>query len=170
MSKDFNARDRVIPRAKMPEGITLCKTNITQFLKDARLLVDNSTLSHAYISVQYALEELGKILIFREKLAIDKSEPLTITQKEAFKSHYGKTEKTLKFLGKGYDKVFDETLFEEGMTEKGVSMEYTYVNHETRLDCAFVDFYALSWQNDRAIKKDLLIKLVNRIEEKLPEA
>ena len=26
-------------------------------------------LSHAYISVQYAIEELGKLLIFREKLA-----------------------------------------------------------------------------------------------------
>ena len=77
----------------MPEGISLCKTNITDFLKDAKLLVDNSTLSHAYISVQFAVEELGKILIFREKMKADASDPLVIKYVEAFKSHKSKTEK-----------------------------------------------------------------------------
>ncbi len=172
MSKSFNKRDRIIKRTGMPEGIELCKTNITQFLKDARLLVDNSTLSHAYISAQYALEELGKILIFREKFAKDNSDPLTITYEEAFKSHQGKTEKALQFLGNEYEKakVFDEAVFEEGIVEKGVAVEYTFVRHETRLDCAFVDYYGLRWQNGRDMKKDLLIKLIERIEEKLPYA
>jgi AbiV family abortive infection protein len=169
LSKNFNKRKRVVERAKMSEGIDLCKTNITQFLKDGRLLIENSTLSHAYISVQYAIEELGKILIFRDKLANDKSDPLTITYEEAFKSHYGKTEKALQFLGKGYDKVFDEGVWQKGFWEKGFWAEDTYVEHETRLDCAFVDHYALRWQNGRDIKKELLVKLINRIEERLPE-
>jgi AbiV family abortive infection protein len=169
LSKNFNKRKRVIAREKMPEGIDLCKANITQFLKDSRLLIDNSTLSHAYISVQYAIEELGKILIFRDKLTIDKSDPLTITYEEAFKSHYGKTEKALHFLGKGYDRVFDGGVWEKGIWEKGVWTEDTYVEHETRLDCAFVDYYALRWQIGRDINKELLAKLINRIEEKLHE-
>ena len=154
----------------MSEGIDLCKANITRFLKDGRLLIDNSTLSHAYISIQYAIEELGKILIFRDKLSNDKSDPLIITYEEAFKSHYGKTEKALYFLGKGFERVFDEGVFERGVVEKGIAQEDTYVEHETRLDCAFVDYYALMWQNGREFKKELLIKLIERIEQKLPQA
>ena len=154
----------------MPEGISLCKTNITDFLKDAKLLVDNSTLSHAYISVQFAVEELGKILIFREKMKADASDPLVIKYVEAFKSHKSKTEKAQEFLGRGFEKVFDEGVWEKGFWEKGVWTEDTYVEHETRLDCAFVDFYASRWQLGRDIKKDLLVKLVDRIEEKLPDA
>ena len=170
LSKNFNKRPRKVKRIEMPSGIDLWKNNITQYLKDARLLIDNSTLSHAYISVQYAIEELGKILIFREKLANDKSDPLIIKYEEAFKSHQGKTEKALQFLGKGYDKVFDEGVWKKGIWEKGIWVEDTDVEHETRLDCAFVDYYTSRWQNGRNIKKKLIVKLVDRIEEKLSEA
>ena len=169
MSQDFNRRDRVIKRAEMTKGIELCKANVTQYLRDAMLLINHSTLSHAYISVQYALEELGKALIFKEKLSADNSDPITITYREAFKSHSGKTEKALQFLGKGYERVFDEGVFERGIIERGLAVEDTYVEYETRLDCAFVDYYALMWQNGRDIKKELLLKLINRIKQKLPE-
>jgi AbiV family abortive infection protein len=167
---DLAKGDRVILRAEMPEGISLCKTNITRYLKDAKLLMDKSTLNHAYISVQFAIEELGKILIFRDKLKNDASDPLVVKYGEAFKSHEGKTEKALAFLGKGYGTVFDEGVWEKGIWEKGVWVEDTHVEHETRLDCAFVDYYASRWQLGRDIKKDLLTNLINRIEEKLPDA
>jgi AbiV family abortive infection protein len=170
MGANLKRKDRIIPRAKMPEGIDLCKANITEFLKDAKFLIDNSTLSHAYISVQYAMEELGKIRLFRDKLKNDANDSLVIKYEEAFKSHEGKTEKALEFLGKGFERVFDEGVWEKGIWEKGIWVEDTYVEHETRLDCAFVDFYAGNWQVGRDIKKELLVKLINRIEEKLPEA
>jgi hypothetical protein len=54
--------DRIVPRAKMPEEIALCKSNITEFLKDAKILIDRSALSHAYISIQYAVEEWSYIV------------------------------------------------------------------------------------------------------------
>lgn len=117
----------------MPEGISLCKTNIANFLKDARLLIDNSTLSHVYISVQFAIEELGKILIFRNKLEIDASDPLVIKREEAFKFHKDKTEKALEFLGKGYKRVFDEGVWDIGIWDKGMWDAETLVEHETRL-------------------------------------
>ena len=162
--------DRISPRAIIPEAIDLCKANITQFLKDAKLLIDNSTLSHAYISVQFAIEELGKILIIREKLAKDTSDPLIIKHEEAFKSHKGKTEKAIQFLGNEFSKIYDEGFWQDEFFEKGFFKQNTYANHETRCDCAFVDYYASRWRIGRDIKKDLLIKLIKRIEEKLPEA
>jgi AbiV family abortive infection protein len=165
-----NTDDRVIPRAKMPEGIDLCKKNIIESLNDARLIIAEGRLSHAYISVQFALEKLGKILIFREKLEKDSSDPLVIKHKEAFKSHSGKTEKVWKFLDPKFKKIFDEGIWEDGLWERGIWQENTCAEYQTRLDCAFVDFYALRWQIGRDIKKELLVNLINHIEEKLPQA
>jgi hypothetical protein len=42
-------KPRIIPRAEMPKGIDLCKKNIFDFLKDARLLINENRLSHVYI-------------------------------------------------------------------------------------------------------------------------
>jgi hypothetical protein len=53
---------------------------------------------------------------------------------------------------------------------KGMAQEDTYAEYQTRLDCAFVDFYALRWQIGRDIKKELLVNLINHIEAKLPQA
>jgi len=154
----------------MPEGIDLCKQNIAEFLKDARLIIAEGRLSHAYISVQFALEELGKILIFRDRLNKDRSDPIVIKQKEAFKYHPDKTERVWKFLNPKFRTIFDEGVWKDGICEKGIWQENTYAEYQTRLDCAFVDFYAERWQVGRDIKKVLLVDLINHIEEKLPQA
>ena len=163
-------RDRIVPRAKMPTGIELCKKNITDFLEDAKLIIGEERLSHAYVSVQFALEELGKILIFRNKLKDDQNDPLRITKKEAFQNHQRKTAKVWEFLDPKYRVIFDEGVWEDGIWEKGVWQENTYAEYETRLDCAFVDYYADNWYVGRDIKKDLLVRLISHIEEKLPDA
>jgi hypothetical protein len=92
----------------------------------------------------------------------DKSDPLVITYREAFKSHGDKSDKALRFLGEEFTRVYDEGFFEEGIIEKGAwpIVEDTYVRHETRLDCTFVDYYATHWQLGRIIKKELIIKLI----------
>ena len=163
----------------MPEGIELCKINITEFLRDAKRIIKNTTLgydyiglSHAYISVQFAVEELGKILILRDKLKDEESDPVIIKYEEAFKYHDPKTDKALTFLGEEFKRLYDGGIFEKGCVEKGVRpvVEDTYVTHETRLDCTFVDYYADHWQLGRIIKKNLLVKLMKRIEERLPDA
>ena len=162
--------DRIVPRARMQAGIDLCKKNITDFLEDAKLIIHEERLSHAYISVQFALEELGKILVFRNKLEIDQNDPLRITKKEAFQSHKRKTEKVWEFLDPKFKKIFDEGFFDRAFFEKGFFQTDTYAEYETRLDCAFVDYYAGNWHVGRDIKKELLVKLISHIEEKLPDA
>jgi AbiV family abortive infection protein len=160
---------RIVPRADMPEGIELCKKNALDFLKDARVLIGEKRIGHAYISVQFAIEELGKILIFKDKLAIDMSDPLIITKKEAFSSHQTKTDRAWRFLDSKFKKIFDEGVFEKECVEKGVAVEDTFAEYETRLDCAFVDYYASRWQLGRDIKEALLLGLIDHIECKLVE-
>jgi len=161
-------KDRIVPRNRMLTGIEVCKNNIEGLLKDAKLLITKSSFCHAYIFVQFAIEELGKILIFREKLETDLSDPLVIPKREAFTHNPMKIQKALKFLGEDVNKVC-EGGFERGFFEKAFEQE-TYVEHQTRCDCAFVDFYGSVWHVGASIKKELLVNLINRIEEKLPDA
>lgn len=162
--------DRIIPRAEIPKGIDFCKQNVLDFLKDARVIIAENRLSHAYVSVQFALEELGKILIFRDKMNSEKNDPLVIKKNEAFGNHTNKTERAWKFLDPNFRKIFDEGVWADGIWAKGVWKENTYAEYQTRLDCAFVDYYALRWQIGRDIKKGLLENLINHIEAKLPQA
>jgi AbiV family abortive infection protein len=161
--------DRVIPRIEMSKGIALYKQNSLDFLKDARILIKEGRLSHSYISVQYAIEELGKILIFGDKLASNNSDLITIKKNEAFGNHPIKAERAWKFLDTKYRRIFDEGVWEQGIWEKGMWKEDTFADYQTRLDCAFVDYYASRWQLGRDIKKDLLVNLINHIEEKLAQ-
>jgi AbiV family abortive infection protein len=127
-------------------------------------------LSHAYISVQYAIEELGKVLIFQDKMTSIATDPLVIRKNEAFGNHPNKTERAWKFLDIKYKKIFDEGIWQDGMWAKGMWKENTYAEYQTRLDCAFVDYYTERWQLGRDIKKDLLEKLINHVEDMIPKA
>ena len=163
-------RPRVIPRVEMPKGIELCKKNVLDFLNDAKIIVGENRIGHAYISVQFALEELGKILIFRDKMENDRSDPLVITKKEAFSNHAAKTDRAWKFLDPKFRVIFDEGVWEKGIWARGLWVEDTYAEYQTRLDCAFVDYYAQRWQLGVDIKQELLMDLINHVESMLPTA
>jgi AbiV family abortive infection protein len=60
-------KDREIPRAKIQEGVNLCKKNIFSFLNTAESLLESDNLNHAAINVEFAIEEFGKILILKDE-------------------------------------------------------------------------------------------------------
>lgn len=61
-----NDIERKVPTSIIDEGITFYKKNITDYLKDARIIVEQGRPYHAVISVEFALEEFGKILLIKE--------------------------------------------------------------------------------------------------------
>jgi len=149
----------------MKEGIELCKDNILAFLRDARLIIEEGRLNHAYVSVEFAIEELGKIVMLKEALNSSKDDPVLVKDR-IFRSHIGKPEKAFtvldfkfKTIYKGIfnDKIFNPRTFNTGTT----------VSHRTRLECAFVDFNR-TWHIGKRIKENLLVDLIKHIEEKLP--
>lgn len=81
-----------ILRAKMQEGISLCKANVSDFLKDARLIIAEKRLNHAYVIVEFAIEELGKAVMLSEALKKSKSDPV-IVEGRVFTSHKDKDDK-----------------------------------------------------------------------------
>jgi hypothetical protein len=58
-----------IPLGKMAEGADLCLENASQFCFDARVLIEKSSYEHALALCIFAIEELGKATMLKEKAA-----------------------------------------------------------------------------------------------------
>ena len=147
----------------LQKGIDLCKKNMLDFLEDAKLIIAEGRLSHAYVMVEFAIEELGKIVMLQEALASDPNDPVKV-KGEIFGTHRDKSKKAWKVLDTKYRLIFDEGVFNEGVFERGVFVEDTEASHKTRCECAFVDFTGSIWIVGRDIKKDLLENLIVHIE------
>jgi AbiV family abortive infection protein len=158
---------RIVPRARMQEGIEKCKGNIADYLKDACIIAETGRLYHAIISLEFALEEFGKIVLLKETLDNDKSDALKIDGNE-FCSHNRKVERALKILDplQKYRVLF-ETVFERGVFVAGMWEGETVIGDRTRLDCAFVDFINNNWALGRNIKPAYFQDLVTLIQQGL---
>lgn len=160
--------DKLIQRKLLQKGIDLCKANITDFLKDAQLIMAEGRTNHAYVIVEFAIEEFGKIIMIKEAFNSDLNDPFKVNG-EVFSDHKGKSEKAWEILDPKFRIIFDEGMWQEGCWQRGVweKQENTTASHKTRCDCAFVDFTASKWIVGRDIKKDLLENLITHIEENL---
>lgn len=156
-------KNRIIPRKLMQNGIDLCKQNISDFLNDACLIIAQGRLNHAYVFVEFAIEELGKIIILEEALKSGIGDHVTVNE-DVFTKHNQKSKKAWTVLDSKYRTIFDEGCFEEGVWERGVFKQNTTASHKTRCECAFVDFTGSQWILGRDIKKGLLQDLIAHIE------
>jgi AbiV family abortive infection protein len=156
-------KNRLIPRKLMQNGIDLCKQNISDFLNDARLIITQERLDHAYVFVEFAIEELGKIVMLEEALKSGIGDLVAVNE-DVFTKHNQKSEKAWTVLDSKYRTIFDEGCWEEGVWERGVFQQNTEASHKTRCECAFVDFTGSQWILGQDIKKDLLQNLIAHIE------
>jgi AbiV family abortive infection protein len=158
-----NKEDKLIPKAKIQTGIDLCKSNIRDYLKDARLIISEGRLNHAYIFVQLAIEEFGKIVMLKEALESATTDPISVNHK-VFDSHKHKTEKAFTLLDSRLREIHRGS-FGEGFG-KGFDIS-TEVEHETRLDCAFVAFDENYWFLGRTVDREKPELLIQNIEDNI---
>jgi len=111
-------------------------------------------MNHAYVLVQFAIEELGKILLITEAFNSDPNDPFSVNGE--FFSHKVKDKKAWKILDRNCRMIFDEGVFEAGVFEMGIFKQNTEASHWTRCECAFVDFTGSQWILGRDIKEELL--------------
>ncbi len=149
----------------MQIGIELCKKNITKFLDDARLIAVQGRLSHAYVPVELAIEEFGKIVMLKEALE-SANDPIEVDD-AIFTKHNQKSEKAWTVLDTKYRLIFDEGHWEEGFRKRRESTHITFASHRTRCECAFVDFVGGQWTCGCSIKRERLQDLISHIEEKV---
>jgi AbiV family abortive infection protein len=158
--------NREILRGKMQEGIDLCKKNAMDFLNDAKLIVAEKRLNHAYVLVEFAIEEFGKAAILSNQLRSSTSDPIPIPE-QIFKSHKGKAEKAWTILDRKFKTIYGHGGFDDvGFDYTGFQTD-TKARHETRLHCAFVDCEYGNWYLGRNIDVNLLNDLITHIEARL---
>jgi hypothetical protein len=137
---------REIPRAKIQQGIELCKKNIFAFLETTKCLISSNNLNHAAINLEFAIEEFGKILFLKDEYA-KQVDPIQVPN-IVFTSHKNKSKRAWRIddvdaLDSDY-KMISEGGFERSDDgREGFSRffeQVIYITHFIRLECAFVDF------------------------------
>lgn len=159
--------ERKIPKSQMQEGIDLCIKNIADYLLDARIIAKDGRLHHALISAEFAIEELGKMLLLKESLAKG-NDPVEIDVKK-FCSHPKKANKAWdEVLDRKYQVLFVATWDDEGVWDDSeIWYETTEISNTTRLDCAFVDYVNNRWTCEKPIDPNLFNAFLTYFETKL---
>ena len=160
------AKQVFIPRELMQNGIDLCKQNVSDFLKDAKLIVSEGRLDHAYVIVEFAIEEFGKIVMLNEALSLNTNDPILVNE-SVFKSHNEKSTKAWVILNPKYRIIFDEGAYDENVYDPRFYQTNTTASHNTRLEFAFVGFDGNRWVLGREIKKSLLENLITHVDDML---
>jgi AbiV family abortive infection protein len=162
------SKTREIPRAKFDEGINKIKMNVMNYLDSAEgLLMTNK--DHTAIFTEIAIEELGKILMLKDEYENNYSDIIEVPE-SIFRTHRGKSDRAWKFLNQDY-KMISRGGFERSDDgkmgfERGFK-QVTFASHNTRLECAFVDFESSNeWYVGRNIDPVKLKEQIDHIREK----
>ena len=157
---------RIVPRARMQEGIDKCKENIADYLQDALLIANTGRLYHAIISLEFALEEFGKMLLLKESMNKETGDSIRIDGNE-FCSHDKKLMRALEFIdSKKEYRVLWQIAWLKMAFPLGFYPHVT-ISSETRLSCSFVDYKDNNWTLGKIINPDSFKKLISAIEQEL---
>ena len=157
---------RVVPRTRMLEGIEKCKKNIGDYLQDARIIAGEGRLYHAVISAEFAVEELGKILLLKESM--NRGNDNVVIDGEEFCSHPKKAERAWSnILDRKYQVLFEETWDNARWDTALWNGRKTVISNKMRLECAFVDFIDNNWTLELDIDVNLFLEFIAHVEEKI---
>jgi AbiV family abortive infection protein len=168
--------DRIIPLAKLPEGLSLLDQNIRDFIVDSKMLVSKGHGWHAIALAIFAFEELGKY----EELqrlgdeARRRGEDKVRAKDALFRFHQHKQKNARRLISKDamilIPRYFSETYF----SSKFFQTENESVDRPNlRLECTFVDWVDNDWQHGaphdtEQLKKflDAVLDALNKLETK----
>ena len=158
--------DRIIPLAKLPEGLSLLDQNIRDFVVDSKMLVSKGHGWHAIALAIFAFEELGK---YEELQRLgdesqSRGEDKVRVKGALFQSHQYKQDIARKLIPKDamilMSRYFDETYFDP---------EFFQTENETvdrpnlRSECTFVDWIDNDWRHGAPHDTEQLKKFLNAV-------
>ena len=169
--------DRIIPLAKLPEGLRLLGKNIRDFVVDSEMLVSKGHGWHAITLAIFAFEELGK---YEEELG--KYEELQRLGDESrrrgedkvrvkgalFRSYQDKQGIARKLIPKDamilMPSYFDETYFDPKFFQ---TENETVDRPNLRSECTFVDWIDNDWRHGAPHDTEQLRKFLNAVMDAL---
>jgi len=157
-----NKKNLLIPISSVQKGIEYCKVNVRGYLDDAKALLTKRRIGHAYVSVQFAIEELGKALLLKKRRAeawkAGKWE-ISIEVGKEWKSHNCKAKEAWTLLDPA-NKILHKRI-------PRLEIKDTEASPWTRPMCSYVEFNESSqtWQLGPAVDVPKLESLIKNIEE-----
>ena len=164
MHADELKKVKKIPIGLIQKGIEACRLNALAYLSDARKILSIAHPEHAYVSVQLAIEELGKAIILKKRAEEAFKKPgvwHVEIEDRLWTSHKYKTKKAWELLDPKL-RVIHKRLPRLDRTD-------TVASHSTRLECAYVEFHEESqlWWLGPVVDEPKLEKLIENVEEVL---
>ncbi len=143
-------------------GIRLILDNVSQYVKDARLLVSDSSVAHATVLTLYASEELGKAsLLFQAK-----ENRKFVVDSRLFRSknaHRLKMEEARHLLGDSV--ILQSSVIGRARVPFILGAPDVEASPNLRMDCTYVDFRDEKWVFGASFPVEHLANLLNRLEE-----
>lgn len=158
--------DRIIPLAKLPEGLRSLGRNIRDFVVDSEMLVSKGHGWHAIALAIFAFEELGKYEEL-ERLGDEsrrRGEDKVRVRGALFQSHQYKQDIARKLILKDamilMPSYFDETYFDPKFFQ---TENETVDRPNLRSECTFVDWIDNDWRHGAPHDTEQLKKFLNAV-------
>jgi AbiV family abortive infection protein len=161
--------DRIIPVAKLSEGLRLCARNIRDFVTEAELILTKGHGWHAIALAIFAFEELGKYAELRRIKESVKSGQDNVNVKDAlFRSHDYKQNFARKLIPKDamilLPACFDDACFDPKVFQ---TENETVDRPNLRSECTFVDWIDNDWRHGAPHDTEQLKKFLNAVMDAL---
>ncbi|MCJ7768463.1 AbiV family abortive infection protein [Candidatus Bathyarchaeota archaeon] len=160
--------DRIIPVAKLPEGLRLCAQNIREFVADAQTLLSKGHGWHTIALAIFAFEELGKYAELRRIKESVKSGQDKVNVKDAlFRSHDYKQNFARKLIPKEAMILLPAYFNNKYFGPEFFQTENVTPSDTLRVQCVFVDWIDDDWRYGAAHDTERLKKFLNAIMDAL---
>jgi AbiV family abortive infection protein len=153
--KCFKPETPKIPLYEVEYGIGLIIDNVQEFVKETRMLLENSWTQHAVGLLEFAIQELGKAKLLKKEFNnqmslrmedVKKGEKLTprFVQLPEFYDHSKKHNAGISLLPKEVRKI--ERYFFSLTSESGFVAKDTDIDESLRRMCLYVDWEKGDWK------------------------
>lgn len=135
--------------------------NVSRYVRDARLLLNDSSVEHATLLAMYAAEELGKASLLCQSL--EKGQPAVDLQLfRGSRAHEMKMDEARRLVG-------DSVLLQSSIVGRAripfiLGAPEVEATPELRMDCTFVDFREGKWKFGALFAKEHLDTFLGDVE------
>lgn len=117
--------------------------NVSRYVRDARLLLNDSSVEHATLLAMYAAEELGKASLLCQSL--EKSKPaVNLRLFQGSRAHKVKMDEARRLVGDSV--LLQSSVFGRARLPFILGAPEVEATPELRMDCTFVDFREGNWK------------------------
>ena len=140
--------DRIIPLARLSEGLRLCAQNIRDLVVDAEIILSRGHGYHAVALAIFAFEELGKYSELKTlgEESRKRNESNVTVKDDLFRRHDHKQNIAKKLIPDDAMTILPAAFDARVFDPKAFQTEVVSVEPQLRLECVFVDWVEGEWQ------------------------